>query len=144
MEQIKTLANCSDEEGLVQMYLIAEDIEKWIKVTDILSIRKKIPKLDDIPEDIDEQKKASIKEKNDKKLMEQGKKNMMEMFKVALKEHPKETARIMRLCCFTDPEDNSHSIFYYMRGFTEMLQDENVVVSFLSLPNMAQMFGLTV
>ena len=143
MEKIKTLANCPDEEALAQMYCIIEDVDKWMKVTDISNLRKRLPKLDPIPEDADEEKKAAIKEKNDKRLIEQGRKNLMDILKAAMKDHPKETARIMRLSCFVDPEDNTHNLLYYMQAFSEMMQNETVVNFFLSLGNLGQSLGLT-
>jgi hypothetical protein len=143
MEEIKTLATCSDIEFLVQSNKIRHAVENWMDVTDINSIRKRLPKLDPVPEDADEEKAAAIKEKNEKKLIEQGKKNMDAVLDSALEKHPEETVKIIRLCCFVDPDDNSRPIVYYIKAFSEMIKDENVLNFLSSLGNLGQTLGLT-
>ena len=41
----KNLANCTPEEFLVQSNKIRKAVENWLKVTDIMEIRKNVPKL---------------------------------------------------------------------------------------------------
>ena len=64
----KNLANCTPKEFMVQTRLIKRAVEKWLTETDIMNIRKNMPKL---PEGIDEEeKKAKLKEQSAKNLSE--------------------------------------------------------------------------
>ena len=144
MGKIKTLANCTDEEFLRQTYAIYEAVEKWLTVTDIANIRKRLPAYEIIPKDADEETKKEINARNEELKVEQVSKNTRAILKACMEDHPEETVKIIRMCCFVDPSDNSRKITFYMNAFNEMLNDPDVLNFFTSLVNMAQRFGLTV
>ena len=64
---MKNLANCGPREFLRQTAKIRHAVEKWLTLTDIINIRKRLPDLpDDMPEDekrdkVLEQAKANVK-----------------------------------------------------------------------------------
>ena len=143
MNEIKTLANCTDEEFLVQTYAVYDAVEDWLELTKIAEIRKQQPEYKVIPMNADAKTRERIEEENRKLQLEQGRKNMRKVLQACMKEHPAETARIIRMCCFVDPDDNSKKITYYMKAFTEMFADEDVISFFQSLVSLAETFGIT-
>ncbi len=143
MEKIKTLANCTDIEGLRQMNKIRHAVSDWLGLIDFAEKRKRMPKLDPIPADADEETRAKMQEANREKALKQGRENMNAIIDAMLDEYPEETAKIIRLCCFVEPDDDSKPVIYYLAGFTEMFADEVVINFFLSLGSMAKAFGLT-
>lgn len=144
MEQIKTLANCTDIEFLQQTNKIRHAVEKWLTVTDITNIRKRLPHVEPIPEGMDKAKAKLIEQKNEKNRQKQIKENLDAILDAVLEEHPQETLEIMRLCCFVEPDDDSHRITYYLSAFAEMFGNEEVLNFFTSLVSLARTFGLTI
>ena len=143
MENIKTLANCTDVEFLRQTNKIRHAVEEWLTATDIANIRKRVAKLQEIPEGIDSKKAEAIEEKNKKLEAEQLHKNINDMLDAMLEEYPEQTLKIIRLCCFVEPDDDSRRVTYYLGAFSQMMGDQDVLDFFSSLLNMAKMFGLT-
>lgn len=143
MEEIKTLANCTDIEFLQQTNKIRHAVSEWLTATDIANIRKRLPKLEEVPEGADEKKAGAIEERNRRLEAEQLHKNIDDMFNAMLEEYPELTLKVIRLCCFVEPDDDSHRITYYLGAFSQMIGDENVLDFFSSLVNLAKMFGFT-
>ena len=143
-ETIKTLANCDEIEFLRQTNKIRKSVQNWLTVTDIANIRKRVPKLKEIPEKAGEEERAKIREENDRLKREQVEKNMDVLLDAMLEEHPEETVEVMKLCCFVDPKDKTaRHITYYKQAFTEMLGNQDVIDFFQSLMRLAKTFGLT-
>ena len=143
-DRIKTLANCDEIEFLRQTNKIRKAVQKWLTVTDIANIRRRMPDLKPVPEKASEEEKEKIREENEKRKREQINKNFDDLFDALLEEHPEETAEVMKLCCFVDPKDKtSRHITYYMQAFTEMLGNQEVIDFFQSLAHLAKTFGLT-
>lgn len=127
---MKNLANCKPTEFLVQTNKIRKAVSKWLTVTDIMNIRKKMPEL---PEEISE---------NDRKaaVMAQAKENLSAMFDAILDEHPAETLELIALLCFVEPEDvDEHPMGEYIKAINELLNDETTVSFFTSLTSLARM-----
>ena len=145
MGDIKTLSTCSEVEFLRQTNKIRKAVEQWLTKTNILNIRKRIAEFQTVPKDATKEEKFRIAAENKEREAEQVKKNLNDMLDAMLEEYPEETVKVMKLCCFVDPEDTtSHHITYYMGAFAQMLGDENVIGFFQSLILMAQRFGLKV
>lgn len=142
-EEIKTLANCSEVEFLRQTNRIRKSVEKWLTITEIKKIRSNVPEYEEIPENASAEEAERIIEKNKAKTREQGLKNLDLILDAALEEHPEETAEVIKLCCFVDPKTESKSMIYYMKAFTEMLQDEAVIDFFQLLAQLVRTSGLT-
>lgn len=121
---MKTLANCTPEEFLVQTNKIRKSVANWLTLTGIMEIRKTLP---DMPENISD-------EDRDKALNKQVKINLQKMLDSVLEEHPKETAEVLGLLCFVDPKDlNKHPMTYYLASFTDIIGSKEVIGFFTSL-----------
>lgn len=142
MKQIKTLANCTEVEFLRQTNKIRHAVERWLTVTDIANIRKRLPDLEKIPADADDETRARIEAKNEQLKKEQVDANFDAILDAMLEEHPEETVEVIRLCCFVEPTDKSKHITYYLGAFSQMMKDSDVVDFFTSLVSLVQTFGL--
>ena len=143
MEEIKTLANCGDIEFLQQTNKIRHAVEEWITVTDIDKIKKRMAKLEPIPEGMDKKQAELIEKKNEEKRRKQVKENFNAILDACLEDHPEETAKVIRMCCFVEPNDNSRPMIYYINAFTQMIGNQDVLEFFSSLVRLGQTFGLT-
>ena len=124
---MKNLANCKPSEFLRQTVKIKKAAEKWLKLTDIMNIRKNVPTL---PKDM------PIVEKN-KRLAEIGRENVSKMFDAIAEQHPDETMELLALCCFVEPENvDDHEIAEYLDSFAELIANESVRNFFTSLVNL--------
>lgn len=149
MAKLKNLSNCTFTEFLRQTNAIRKSVEKWLTDTDILNIRKKMPKLEPVPpilkhkSGMTEEEKAEIDrkneerekiiEENDKKLSEQSRENLKEVLDSVMGEHPEETADIIAMCCFIDPKNkDDYQTRDYLESFTEMINDDVVFDFFVS------------
>lgn len=139
--EIKTLANCTDVEFLKQSNKIRHAVEEWLTATDIVNIRKRLPQLEKVTPDMTEEQEQAVKERNDKATREQINKNFNDILDAMLEEHPDETLKVIRLCCFVDPDDDSHRVTRYLGAFAQMFNDEDVMDFFTSLLNLAQTLG---
>lgn len=149
---MKNLATCSPKEFMVQTNLIRRSVEKWLKATDIMNIRKRVPKLPEVPElpeDVNLADKADILAKQAEVLKERNEimsqaamDNAFAMVEAAFEKHPDETLEVLALVCFVPvAEVNDHPVKYYMKSIRELVQDEEVVSFFTSLLRLAQTSG---
>lgn len=143
MENIKTLANCTPEEFMVQGWKIAESVQNWLTITKIMEIRRRLPEFEKIPPSASKEERKEINRHNDELREEQAKKNLFEILKSCMKEHPKETAEILKLLCFEEPGDEGHPMFYYIGAFNQIISNEEVINFFLSLVHLGQIAGVT-
>ena len=126
---MKTLASCKPTEFLAQTNRIRKHAEKWLKLTGIMNIRK------DVPPPVEGQSR----EERRKVLEEQMKKNASRMLTAVLEEHPQETIELLGLMCFIEPENvDDYPVSYYLRAFSEVVNDEDVVSFFTSLMKLGQ------
>lgn len=125
---MKHLGNCELTEFLVQTGKIRHAVSKWLDLTQVLQIRKRHP---EIPA-------TATKEERNALLQQQTKDNLNAMLDAILDEHPRETAELIGLCCFTAPEDlASHTSMEYMGAVGEMIGNEDVINFFISLAKWA-------
>lgn len=133
------LANCKPTEFLMQTYRIKKSVEKWLKDTNILSIRKQMPKLTPITKDMSEEERKEVFDGNRQKIQEQATKNFMAILDEIMGEHPKETLEILALCCFVEPSEvDNHPIEFYFENLTELITNKAVVGFFTSLMQLGQ------
>lgn len=125
---MKNLANCKPSEFLRQTNKIRKSVEKWLNITDVMNIRKRMP--EDMPEvkpGMPKDEARAILEKRQEMMAEQSQRNLRAMFDSMLDEHPDETLELLGLCCFVEPEDvDNYTISEYLRAVNELLNDENV------------------
>ena len=121
---MKNLANCSPREFLVQTNKIRKSVEKWLDLTDILNIRKTLPQVDVNASDGD--KKKAIEK--------QVRENLSRILDACLEDHPEETAELLGLLCFIEPEDiDNHRMTELFGSFSEILDSPEVIGFFTSL-----------
>ena len=129
---MKNLTNCTPREFMRQTAKIRHAVEKWLTLTDIMNIRKRVA---DIPADATAESKRELLER-------QAKANLSAMLDAILDEHPDETADLLALCCFTEPEDaDAHPMSEYIGAAAEMIGDANVLRFFSSLLQLGQTSG---
>jgi hypothetical protein len=128
---MKTLANCSDVEFLRQTNKIRKYAEKWLKDTGILDIRnQEMPKL---PEDMSEDEKRDA-------LREHAHGRLNAMLDAALETHAEETAGLLRLMCFVDPQDDKTlKMPQIMSAAAEMMNNQDILDFFTSLGRLGLM-----
>lgn len=136
---MKNLANCTPREFLKQTYRIKKSVENWLKVTDILNIRKKVPTLQPIT-NLSEEEKAKVIQENKAIMAKQMRENMLQILDKVLQEHSEETVELLALCCFVEPEDaDNHTMSEYLNAIAELLSDQGVISFFTSLAQLDQM-----
>ena len=126
---MKTLATCSPVEFLVQTNKIRRSVESWLTMTKVMEIRKRLPELPQgaKPEDV---KKAR---------QEQTKKNFSSILDSVLEEHPQETAELLGMLCFIEPEDlGNHSMLEIISSVNELIASPEVLSFFTSLTQLVQ------
>ena len=129
---MKTLANCSPVEFFVQTNKIRKSVANWLTLTKVMEIRGRAPTLKDGMTD-EEQKKA---------VQKQIKANLTAMLDSILEEHPKETAELLGLLCFVEPEDlENHTMFEFMGAATELINNPEVLSFFTSLVRLGSTIG---
>lgn len=126
---MKTLATCSPVEFLVQTNKIRRSVESWLTMTKVMEIRKRLPELPQgaKPEDV---KKAR---------QEQAKKNFSAILDSVLEEHPQETAELLGMLCFIEPDDlGNHSMLEIISSVNELIASPEVLSFFTSLTQLVQ------
>lgn len=121
---MKNLANCTPREFLRQTNKIRKAVSNWLTLTKVMDIRKRLPR---IPDDATEEQKDALIEA-------QVKDNINAVLDVIMDEHPDETADLMGLMCFIEPEDlDNHSMSEILGSVAEMLNCQDVLDFFISL-----------
>ena len=123
---MKNLANCKPSEFLTQTNKIRKSVSKWLTDTDIVNIRKRIPKM---PDDISDEDRR-------KALDKQATENLDAILDSILEEHPQETLEMLALLCFVEPEHvDDYSVTDYIESFNEIIGNKVVLDFFMSLAN---------
>lgn len=121
---MKNLANCTPREFLVQTNKIRKFVAEWLTLTKIKEIRKNLPEI----------KADATDEERRKATNEQVKKNLTAILDSVLEEHPDETAELLGLLCFVEPDDiDNHKMSEFLGQFSEIISCEEVLSFFISL-----------
>lgn len=137
---MKNLANCKPSEFLKQTNKIRKSVEKWLTVTDIMNIRKRMPEnMPEMNKDMSMEEGKIVLEKRQEMMAEQSRRNLSAMLDAMLDEHPDETLEILGLCCFVEPEEiDNHTVSEYLLSINELLSDEAVRDFFTLLMSLVQ------
>ena len=126
---MKNLANCKPSEFLAQTNRIRKSVSKWLTDTDVVNIRKRMPKLSEDATD-EEQKQAYEKQISI---------NFDAIMDAILEEHPQETLELLALMCFVEPENaDDHEVTEYLESFSELIGNKAVISFFTSLMSWAR------
>ena len=137
---MKNIANCKPSEFLRQTSLIRKSVANWLTVTDIMEIRKRLPHLTPITDDMSDEAKAEAAAENRKKRNEQMRKNAMDILSAVLDDHPDETLELLALLCFVTPENvDDYPVEDYLEAFTELINNQKVISFFTSLARLGSL-----
>lgn len=135
---MKNLANCTPKEFLKQTFRIKKLVEKWLKETDILNIRKKLPTLESV-DGLSGEELVEVQKRNQKLVREKIMDNLMEMLDKIMDEHADDTVALLALVCFIEPEKaDEHSMSEYLTAIGELISDPGVLSFFTSLAQLEQ------
>ena len=124
---MKNLANCKPSEFFKQTLLIKRNVEKWLTSEDVAEIRKRVPDLEKVTDNMTPAEKGDILVRNEVKMKEQAMKNFMDILEVMLDKKYEETLAVLALCCFVEPEDvDNHTMSEYFSCIYELIQDKAV------------------
>lgn len=137
---MKNLANCKPSEFLSQTNKIRKSVEKWLKLTDIINIRKRMPVgMPEITADLSKDELEAVNEKRRQMIMEKAKENLSAILDACLDDYPNETLEILALCCFVDPEDvDNYEMKDFLNAALDMIEDETVIRFFTLLMRLAK------
>lgn len=132
---MKTLANCTPKEFFQQTVKIRKAAEKWLKETNILGIRTRMPEgLPEVDKTKSKEENIEIIKKRKEMFAEQSKKNAFDMIDAMMDKHPDETIELMAMICFIDPEKaNDLPMSAYLANINEIINDKAVMDFFTSL-----------
>lgn len=126
---MKTLANCNPKEFLVQTNKIRKSVSNWLELTKVLEIRKHKP---EIPADATAEEKRALREA-------QVKQNLSDMLDAILDEHPDESAELLGLMCFIEPDDlENHKMTELLIAAYELISCPEVISFFTLLTQQGQ------
>lgn len=126
---MKNLANCNPIEFLVQTNKIRKSVETWLKSTNVIEI---IRRRETIPENLTKEEMIAIRTK-------QIKKKASDLLDACLEKYPKETAELLGLVCFVEPEDlENHKMTEFLGSFGEIIESPEVISFFTSFTNLVE------
>ena len=135
---MKNLINCTPTEFITQTNKIRKSVQKWLKLTDIINIRKRMPKLIPMRNDMTGEEKAEAILKNKEARTAQAQENLNLMFDKMLEEYPEQTLEVIGLINFIEKEDlDKYKMIDLITNTTEMLNDEAVIGFFGLLMRLA-------
>lgn len=121
---MKTLASCDPVEFLVQTNKIRNRAAEWLTLTKIIEIRKRMP---DVGQDATKEERRAAE-------AAQMRANLKAALESAMGEHPRETAELLGMMCFIEPEDiRNHRAAELLGAFGELIGCPEVVDFFISL-----------
>lgn len=136
---MKNLANCKPSEFFKQTLLIKRNVEKWLTSEDVAEIRKRVPDLEKVTDNMTPAEKGDILVRNEVKMKEQAMKNFMDILEVMLDKKYEETLAVLALCCFVDPKDvDDFTIDEYLGAMADLFESPNVLRFFGSLARLGQ------
>lgn len=131
---MKNLAKCKPTEFIKQTVKIKKAVARWLTDTDIMAIRKRLPKLEKITPGMSDDERERVFNNNKAISEEQMNKNLSAMLDAMLEEYPEETLEVLALVCFVEPKDvDKYSMEDYLNALADMMSNEAVVNFFTSL-----------
>ena len=137
---MKNLANCKPSEFLKQTNRIRKSVERWLKLTDVMSIRKRMPEgMPEVNAGMSQDEVEAVQKKRQTMMADQSQRNLSAIFDAVLDAHPDETLEVLGLCCFVEPDHvDDHTVSEYLESLNELIQDENVRGFFTFLMSLVQ------
>jgi hypothetical protein len=125
---MKNLANCTPTEFLAQTNKIRKSVRGWLKLTDIMNIRQKRPKLTPLTNEMSDEERAQVILDNKEAMKEQARENFNLMLDKMLDDYPEQTLEVIGLINFIDKSElDNYKMVDLMANTLEMLEDEAVM-----------------
>lgn len=125
---MKNLANCTPTEFLTQTNKIRKSVYGWLKLTDIMNIRQKRPKLTPLTNEMTDEERAQVILDNKEAMKEQARENFSLMLDKMLDDYPEQTLEVIGLINFIDKSElDNYKMVDLMANTLEMLEDEAVM-----------------
>lgn len=122
---MKNLTNCTPTEFLTQTNKIRKSVYSWLKLTDIMSIRQKKPKLTPLTNEMSDEERAQVILDNKKATQEQAKENFNLMLDKMLDDYPDQTLEVIGLINFIEKSElDNYKMADLMANTYEMFEDE--------------------
>lgn len=125
---MKNLTNCTPTEFITQTNKIRKSVYGWLKLTDIMSIRQKKPKLTPLTNEMSDEERAQVILDNKKATQEQAKENFNLMLDKMLDDYPDQTLEVIGLINFIEKSElDNYKMADLMANTYEMFEDEAVM-----------------
>lgn len=125
---MKNLANCTPTEFLTQTNKIRKSVHDWLKLTDIINIRQKRPKLTPLTNEMSDEERAQVILDNKEAMKEQARENFSLMLDKMLDDYPEQTLEVIGLINFIDKSElDNYKMVDLMANTLEMIEDEAVM-----------------
>lgn len=125
---MKNLANCTPTEFLTQTNKIRKSVRGWLKLTDLMNIRQKRPKLTPLTNEMSDEERAQVILDNKEAMKEQARENFSLMLDKMLDDYPEQTLEVIGLINFIDKSElDNYKMVDLMANTLEMLEDEAVM-----------------
>lgn len=125
---MKNLANCTPTEFLTQTNKIRKSVHSWLKLTDLMNIRQKRPKLTPLTNEMSDDERAQVILDNKEAMKEQARENFSLMLDKMLDDYPEQTLEVIGLINFIDKSElDNYKMVDLMANTLEMLEDEAVM-----------------
>lgn len=125
---MKNLTNCTPTEFITQTNKIRKSVYGWLKLTDIMNIRQKKPKLTPLTNEMSNEERAKVILDNKEAMKEQARENFSLMLDKMLDDYPEQTLEVIGLINFIDKSDlDNYKMVDLMANTLEMLEDEAVM-----------------
>lgn len=125
---MKNLANCTPTEFLTQTNKIRKSVYGWLKLTDIMNIRQKRPKLTPLSNEMSDEERTQVILDNKEAMKEQARENFSLMLDKMLDDYPEQTLEVIGLINFIDKSDlDNYKMVDLMANTLEMFEDEAVM-----------------
>lgn len=125
---MKNLANCTPTEFLTQTNKIRKSVHSWLKLTDLMNIRQKRPKLTPLTNEMTDDERAQVILDNKEAMKEQARENFSLMLDKMLDDYPEQTLEVIGLINFIEKSElDNYKMVDLMANTLEMLEDEAVM-----------------
>lgn len=125
---MKNLANCTPTEFLTQTNKIRKSVHSWLKLTDLMNIRQKRPRLTPLTNEMTDKERAQVILDNKEAMKEQARENFSLMLDKMLDDYPEQTLEVIGLINFIDKSElDNYKMVDLMANTLEMLEDEAVM-----------------
>lgn len=136
---MKNLATCKPTEFMKQTCRIRKVAEEWLKGTNILNLRKEVPELKKITNDMDDAEREAAVKENKARIEAKMNENLSKLLDAMLDKYADKTLELLALVCFVEPENvDDHGMDEYLDAISELISNQSVINFFTSLAQLGE------